>query len=241
MLDASPKTLVLVRHGQSTLNVARTKTPIFFSSPEDRAPFVGIPDQKVTLSPKGRMEARGTGKGLSGRMASGFEYAYDSGYVRTVETLDLILEELREMDPTQKAVRKHSILIRERETGYTYCMTKPEVEAAFPWFQEYWDTLGPIFARPIGGESVADVIERVQIFLSEMFAETKGKRVLIVLHGRVLAAMRYLLEDWSYSELEAFLTGVSPINCGVTTYERNDKTNTLKLKEYNIPYYREYI
>jgi broad specificity phosphatase PhoE len=237
MIKHYPKQLVLVRHGQSKLNVVRARSPIFFATPEERAPFIGIPDHAVGLSPVGQNEARGTGTGLR-QAGFHFDRYYDSGYTRTVETLDLILGGL--VTPGEKmGPRTHSILIRERETGYTYCMTIPEVETAFPWFQEYWKTLGPVFARPIGGESIADVILRVQVFLDQLFEETTGECVLIALHGRVLAAMRYLIEGWSYEQLEQFIKGSGCMNCGVTTYERNDKTNTLELREYNTAYYQK--
>jgi len=118
-------------------------------------------------------------------------------------------------------------------------MTQSEVEKSFPWLQEYWQTLGPVFARPVGGESIADVIDRVRVFLEQMFTETKGERVLIVLHGRVLAAVRFLLEGWTYDQLEEYMMGPGCINCGVTTYNRNDETNQLELAQYNIAYYQK--
>ena len=35
--------------------------------------------------------------------------------------------------------------------------TKEEAEKSFPWLREYWETFGGFFARPPGGESLADV------------------------------------------------------------------------------------
>ncbi len=239
MFKQYPKQLVLVRHGESILNVARANSPILFANQADRAPFMGVPDHKVELTALGREQARATGLGL--RLAGfRFDHFYDSGYARTVETLDHILEQLLEKDlPAPKRI--HSFLIRERESGYTYCMTRPEVEKTFPWLEEYWKTLGPVFARPIGGESIADVIERVRVFLEQVFTETNGERVLIVLHGRVLAAMRYLLENWTYDQLEEFMQSKGCVNCGVTVYNRNTETATLELAQYNTAYYRKEV
>jgi hypothetical protein len=39
-------------------------------------------------------------------------------------------------------------------------MTTAESESAFPWLQDYWNTYGPIFGRPPGGESLAGVAKR---------------------------------------------------------------------------------
>ncbi len=233
IFETYPQQLVLVRHGESLLNVAHAQSPIFFNSHEDRLPFLEMPDHRVGLSEKGKEEARMTGTGLK-QDGFVFDVCYDSGYKRTVETLDLVLENLEQRSINIK--RTYSILLRERESGYAYCMTKAEVETAFPWLQEYWRTLGPIFARPIGGESVADVIARVQTFLGYLFREEQGKRVLLVLHGRIVATIRFLLENWTYDELEHFLTHGSPKNCGVTTYDRKGDSVTLELQTYNKLY-----
>ena len=231
----NPKQLVFVRHGQTGLNVARARSPIFFATAEDRAPFIGLPDHRVPLTEKGQQQARETGNGL---WTAGFRFTqvYDSGYVRTEQTLDLVLEKFW-AEGALPANRKHSILIREREAGYAYCMTGTEVQERFPWFQEYWQTLGPVFGRPLGGESVADVIARVKPFLEQLGTDENEERVLVVTHGRVMAAVRYLLENWTYDQLEKYLHEHGCRNCGVTVYERNQKTGQLGLKEYDTTYY----
>jgi broad specificity phosphatase PhoE len=44
-------------------------------------------------------------------------------------------------------------------------MTTAEAESAFPWLQDYWITYGPIFGRPPGGESMADVAKRAYLLM----------------------------------------------------------------------------
>jgi hypothetical protein len=62
-------------------------------------------------------------------------------------------------------------------------MTDAEASAAFPWLQDYWSTFGPFFARPPGGESLAQVCERVYAFLQKVARTMAGKRVLVVSHA----------------------------------------------------------
>lgn len=224
-----PKQLVLVRHAESLLNVIQAKSPSFFVTAEERKPFIGFPDHKVGLTERGVVQAQKTGKGLF-EGSFKFDAVYDSGYERTVRTLDHILEAYTPTE-REKMQRFHDLSLREREGGYSYCMLKAEMDASFAWLQEYWQTLGPVLARPVGGESIADVITRVQVCLHHIFLANEGKNVLIVLHGRVLSAVRYVLEGWSLQELEDRLGGHK--NCGVTRYEYDPLKKHLELAEYN--------
>ena len=236
MTTKRPRLLVLERHGESLLNQVRADSPIFFSDEEKKNLFKDMPDHKVGLSAEGVQQAVLTGVAMHER-GFRFDRVYDSGYARTVQTIDYNLEAYSE---TEKRVmqRKHDILLRERETGYAYSMNRDYILKTFPWYQEYWQTHGPIFARPLGGESVADVIVRVEPFLDKLFEETEGERVLLVIHGRVLSAIRYLLEGWDYTILEKFLSGHGPKNCSLTTYETSLITGEFLLKEYDTCLYQ---
>jgi broad specificity phosphatase PhoE len=71
---------------------------------------------------------------------------------------------------------------------------------AFPWLQDYWGTFGPFFARPPGGESLAQVCECVYAFHQKLARTMAGRRVLVVTHGGTLWCFRYVLEGWTYEE-----------------------------------------
>ncbi|MCC2630201.1 MAG: histidine phosphatase family protein [Candidatus Paceibacter sp.] len=227
--------LTLVRHGQSLLNVAKAHSPIFFDDSAERDKFLAIPDHLVPLTEHGIVQARETGIALR-ELDVEYDLAIDSGYKRTVETLDHILEAYPEHK--RKLIERFSdIHLRERDCGYTYSMTRGEVEAQFPWLQDYWKMRGPIFAQPVGGESIADVIQRVAHFLFVFGRNHTHKRVIIALHGRVLAAMRHLLEGWTYEQLEKFVRQGDHKNCGVTRYVYDDNTHKMRLVEYNTCHY----
>src|SRR5436190_22089001 len=91
MSDANrPALLVLVRHGQSQRNVVK-KQNRFYLDDESRKAVKGVPDHLIELTDEGRRQARLTGVAL--REAYGtFDYILHSGYARTVQTLDQMLE-----------------------------------------------------------------------------------------------------------------------------------------------------
>ena len=62
-----------------------------------------------------------------------------------------------------------SSFIRERDSGYAYDMTEEEAKKQFPWMEEYWKTFGGFFAVPPGGESYAQVAQRIYLFLDTIF------------------------------------------------------------------------
>jgi len=230
MADANsrPALLVLVRHGQSQRNVVK-KQNRFYLDDEARKSVRGVPDHLVALTGEGRRQATVTGAAL--REAYGtFDYIVHSGYTRTVETLEHMLHAYSAEERARMIVRHH-LFVRERDGGHAYDMTDAEAQAAFPWLNDYWNTFGPFFARPPGGESLADVVERVYAFLQKLARTMAGKRVLVVTHGGTIWCFRYVLERWTYEEAERrFSTETNP-NCAVTAYRYSAETSRLELAE----------
>lgn len=210
-----PALLVLVRHAQSERIVAKNGN-LFFLDDEARRSVQGIADHRTALTARGRQQAAETGAGM--REAFGvFDDAYHSGYRRTRETLEEILGAYPGEERDQIKVR-HNPFIRERDAGYTFDMTTAEVESAFPWLQDYWTTHGPILGRPPGGESLADVAMRVSMFLTMLFRDRAGKRVLVVTHAGTLWMLQMLLERWTWDEAEERVRRGSVPQCSVTAY-----------------------
>jgi 2,3-bisphosphoglycerate-dependent phosphoglycerate mutase len=220
-----PSLLVIVRHAESERNVAMEGR--LFLSEAKHSNELKRPDHHVALTSRGHTQATATGKALSTRFGR-FDVAYDSGYRRTVETLDRICEAY---EPEAQPKRCSDTDLRERENGYTWNMTTTEVATAFPWLQPYWDATGPFFARPPGGESICDVCVRTQRSLEHVFDAHDSNKVLLVSHGRAIASLRHYLEQWDIARTEAFLTGPSPRNAGFSVYQRVG--NVLVLQEYD--------
>ncbi len=229
-----PRLLVLVRHGESQRNVAK-KGNTYFIDDESRRSVRGVADHKVPLTGTGARQAEATGRALRERFGA-FDYAYHSGYRRTVETSEGILRAFSEEERAAIQVR-HSLFIRERDSGHAYDMTTAEAEAAFPWLRAYWETTGSLFAHPPGGESLAQVCERVYLFLNMLFRDRAGQRILVVTHGGTLRAFRFLLERWTYEEAEVRFRSETPTNCSVTSYEYDEAARRLVLRDLNAVYH----
>jgi 2,3-bisphosphoglycerate-dependent phosphoglycerate mutase len=229
-----PSLLVLIRHGESERNIAK-KGNTYFSDEESRKSIRGIPDHMIGLTQNGKEQALQTGLELRSRFGA-FDYVYHSGYLRTIETAEGILKAYTEDEKRQLKVRQN-LFIRERDPGYAYDMTTAEAEEAFPWLQDYWKTFGGFFANPPGGESLAQVCERVYLFLNMLFRDRAGKRIMVVTHGGTIRAFRFLLERWDYDEAtDRFHTDLLS-NCSVTVYEYEKLERRLVLKEYNQIYW----
>ena len=222
-----PESLVLVRHAESERNMAR-RVGVFLADDAARAEMGGRPDHLVLLTERGRAQAEAAGRMIRARVGD-VDAAYDSGYVRTAETLTGILAAWPEGGRPPRAT---DLALRERDIGYTWNMTAGEARASFPWLQHYWDTAGPFFAKPPGGESVAEVCVRVRAFLDRLRREHGGRRVLAVTHGRTIAALRCVIEGWDVARTEAYLNGPSARNASVTVYDRAG--DALALREYDV-------
>ena len=230
-----PSVLVLVRHAESARNVAR-KGNRFFLDDESRKAVQGVPDQSVPITDEGRRQAQMTGLAIRSEFGT-FDYVYHSGYRRTQETAEHILAAYTPEERDAIRVRHH-LFLRERDAGWTYDMTTAEAEAAFPWLQGYWDTFGRFFARPPGGESLAEVAERVYLFLGMLFRDRPGQRILVVSHGGTLRVFRYLLERWSHDEFLERWESEPVDNCAVTAYAHDRASGRLMLRALNVMHWQ---
>lgn len=221
-----PAQLVLVRHAESERNAAK-RGHRFFPDHDTRVPVLGVADHHTPLTARGREQAAQTGPELRRRFGV-FDYAYHSGYRRTEDTLARLLQGYPEDERDAVRVR-HSLFLRERDTGYTYDMTTAEAEQAFPWLQDYWTTYGGIFGRPPGGESYADVAARAHQFLGILSRDRAGQRVLVVTHGGTLWMFRMLLERWTWDEAAEFIRTGSIGQCSVTDYSFDPASRRLRL------------
>ena len=230
-----PSLLVLVRHAESARNVAK-KGNTFFLDDESRKAVQGVADHHVPITDEGRRQAELTGRSLRNEFGA-FDYVYHSGYRRTQETAEHMLGVYTADERDSMQVRHH-LFLRERDAGWTYDMTTAEAAASFPWLQGYWDTFGRFFARPPGGESLAQVAERVYLFLGMLFRDRAQQRVLVVSHGGTLRVFRYLLERWTHDEfLERWESEPVP-NCAVTTYAFDPAAERLMLQVLNRVHWR---
>lgn len=198
--------LILLRHGQSTWNLANR--------------FTGEMD--VDLSLLGENEARRAGDLLK---KIKIDLAYTSVLKRAIHTLDILLQE-----PYRKVNIKSSPALNERNYGELQGLNKSETEKKYGKNQVFqWRRSFDI--APPNGESLKDTFKRVvSYYSSEVEPELKrNKNILIVAHGNSLRALMMYLENISSENISnvTIETGVPRI------YEFKPNMNLLE-KIYNL-------
>ncbi|WP_201979112.1 2,3-bisphosphoglycerate-dependent phosphoglycerate mutase [Hymenobacter rubidus] len=173
--------LVLVRHGESTANLANV--------------FTGW--LNVALSPKGEEEARAAAEKLRGFH---FDAAYSSDLLRAERTLDLIVAR-----PAWATIPVHHVwALRERMYGDLQGLNK--AETALKYGQAQIDIWRRSYAvAPPGGESLQQTQERVvKFYEAEIVPQLRaGRNILIVAHGNTLRALRMYLEQLTPKQVES--------------------------------------
>ena len=176
-----PRTLVLVRHGQSEWNLKNL--------------FTGWRD--VGLTDKGREEARAAGEKLKARGLK-FDIAYTSALTRAQKTCGIILDVLGQGG--LQTIRDQAL--NERDYGDLSGLNKDD--ARKKWGEEQvhvWRRSYDI--QPPGGESLRDTGARVwPYYLHEMQPHVLGgKTVLVAAHGNSLRALIMALDGLSPDEV----------------------------------------
>jgi len=167
--------LTLIRHGQSTYNLANL--------------FTGNVDAPLTSL--GEAEALAAGKKIKDFI---YNVAYTSKLIRAQETLRIILEEIQQ---TTIPVIKNAAL-NERMYGNLQGLNKAETARKYGDAQvEIWRRSFDV--RPPGGESLEDTFNRtVPYYKLEIEPKLKsGENILIVAHGNSLRALMMYLENIS--------------------------------------------
>lgn len=222
-----PMQVTFIRHGESVHN-AILEGRLFLETKEEQASVGQNPDHRVELSEEGKFQAQKTGGFIRGRFGIPDAIVH-SGYVRTKQTTQGILKAYPDVRiPTVEDRRW-----RERESGHTYLILDADRKQFFAYMDRYWKIVGPFFARPAGGESLADVVEqRVTFAFQDLCKNYAGKRVFVVAHGRTIQCARIHIEHMTIEQAEAFLKEPGPNNCSMTTYVYSPELGKLVFLEY---------
>jgi len=176
-----PRTLVLVRHGQSEWNLKNL--------------FTGWRD--VGLTDKGRDEARAAGEKLKARGLK-FDIAFTSALTRAQKTCEIILDVLGQGD--LHTTRDQAL--NERDYGDLAGLDKDD--ARKKWGEEQVHVWRRSYdVPPPGGESLRDTGARVwPYYLHEMQPHVLGgKTMLVAAHGNSLRALIMALDGLSPDEV----------------------------------------
>jgi broad specificity phosphatase PhoE len=179
-------TFYVIRHGQTD------------SNREQR--FQGHAD--VPLNPVGRQQAADLGRQLAGLPLAAI---YSSDLSRCLETARALAAHFPGL-PLSLEPR-----LREVNFGSIAGLTVDEARQRFPqWWAER--EANPATARPPGGESFLDVIDRVCQAADEIAARHPGEAVALVTHGGAVRA----LVCRTLGMPPEFRDRIVPGNCGVT-------------------------
>ncbi|RZI69856.1 MAG: histidine phosphatase family protein [Pseudomonas sp.] len=225
-----PERLWIVRHGESSGNVAR-----------DMAHAARLPqidtlgrDVDVPLSSRGQTQAAALGRWFADQSIRP-NVVLASPYLRARQTAEL-MHAAGGVD----AAPGDFILderLREKEFGILDRLTRYGIEAQHPDQAEMRRILGKFYHRPPGGESWCDVILRLRGALDTISLHHAGARVLIVAHQVVVLCLRYLLEQMTEEQILAVDSKGDVVNCSVTEYGYDPNAGPhggLVLQAYNF-------
>ena len=215
-----PASLWLVRHGESSGNVARDLAEAGGLEMID----IATRDMDVPLSDLGAHQAAALGDLLRSLPEDERPTCViTSPYVRAEQTARVALGEDAELVLDER--------LREREFGILDRLTKGGITARHPEQAAARAFLGKFWHRPPGGESWADVALRLRSFVDTLGREHAGERVLVVSHQVVILVFRYLLERLREQEILAIDKTAEVANCSVTVYESDGRD--LVLQRFN--------
>lgn len=219
------KSLVLVRHGESTANVARRKAE------DEKLPMIDFPEREadVPLSEFGAKQSIALGNWFKFQKEKP-TIIVSSPYLRATETARIIAEKAR--FENKKIILDERI--RERELGVFDRLTKLGAMEKYAEECAKREELGKFYHRPLGGESWADVALRVRSFWRDLRENFADEKVLIVTHEVVIRIFRYVLENFTEAEILAIDRACDVENCAVTSYHFDADGNkpTLKLDNH---------
>jgi broad specificity phosphatase PhoE len=208
-MDSTIDRILLVRHARSLANVD---------------PSVGLstPDHMIPLAdPDEDADARAAGDALANLEIDASQVcSWSSSFLRCRQTERIVLERAFG-EGAANVHRRESFLLREQDFGDWDGLSDEEIQARDAWRWEKRkraaDTLGIFYFRYPNGESRADVVERMSIFIGKIH-RSRYRTHLVFLHGVTQRAFRMA---WMNRSVEWFEAEQNPDNSSVLVVERN--------------------
>lgn len=207
-----PQEIWLVRHGQSSGNVARDEAEAAAGLHIE----IAERDVDVPLSALGVRQSQALSMWFASLpVAERPTVVLHSPYVRARQTADIVMEglgrdELRTIHVDER--------LREKEFGILDRLTTHGIKDKYPALYEQRQHVGKFYFRPPGGESWCDVILRLRSVLDTLTREHCRERVVIVAHQVIVNCFRYLFERLDEAAILAADRAGDVPNCSVTSY-----------------------
>lgn len=198
------RTLLLIRHGESTANVAAA------AAEAAGADVIAVEarDADVTLSPLGELQAGALGARLRDALPRD-AVVFSSPYLRAIQTARFALGEEVPLRIDER--------LRDRELGILDRLTAVGVERRLPLEAERRRWSGKFYYRPPGGEAWTDVALRIRSFLRDAVPDGAPDGVTVVFaHDAVVSLFLYVLLGMTEAELAEHLLTHPVANASVT-------------------------
>jgi len=160
--------LILVRHGESELNVVNRTRRVFCGQFE------------TPLTDRGREQAREAGRAIAARKHLAVRWAISSLHDRSRETLSLLVEQL----PNSVELLDGHAALNERSLGQFEGRHEDDVFAEHPHFRDdeaFCSFQNHFVQKALDGENLADVTSRAWPCIEALVAERAGD-LLVVSH-----------------------------------------------------------
>lgn len=178
-----PQKIIILRHGESEANV-------------DSGLYAGKPNHLMVLTPKGREQCAARGKSLKPVLDGKRITVWSSPYARSRETAEIVMAQI---DPAGIRYREDPRL-REQDWGNFYTREEAQERSDERKQHSYF------FYRIAGGESGADVYDRISTFLESLHRDFNGdewtETILISSHGITSLIFLMRFYHWSYEEYD---------------------------------------
>jgi broad specificity phosphatase PhoE len=224
-----PQRLALVRHGESEGNVMIDRMRSGDNSGLTPA-FMERSSHTWRLTPRGHEQAQSAGEWLKKQHLT-FDLLYASQHVRALQTaIELNIP---------NASWRIDMQLRERDWGIMDFL-KPEERTKDGPFGAYWTWMdrSPFYHGPANGESIAKLTERLRSgIIDSLHRQNPEQSAIIVTHGEVMWAFRFIFERLLVHEFEAEHRSDHPhdeiYNCQIIEYRRTNPNNPSE----TLPYY----
>lgn len=216
-----PKTLILVRHGESEANIVQkqAKKDKTYKYPES---YLTTPDREVRLSKLGREQTKKTGEYLAKEYPQGVDVIIVSDHTRAKETAALVClaagwdKVSIQVDPQ----------VGERNWG-NFAKQSPEVRAEF-FKSKHRD---PLHTPISDGETLLEARTRTRVLLERCARQYEYKTVLVFTHGEYIECIWSEIAHMRTEEQVEFFNGAGGDikNCQVVEFKStNGKLNQVK-------------
>ena len=202
--------LLLIRHGQSTSNVA------FPRADADGLLESGLTgrDADVELTELGVRQAERIGRWLGTRDQLP-EVVITSPYLRAKETWRIAAAASGRDLPLPTTDDR----LVDRLLGDLEMLTRAAIAKRFPDEPGRLTAAGEYYYRPPGGETFGDIAERLTSFVGDLNRDHAGEQVAVVAHDAIVLMARAVIEQLDWDAVAAVAASGPVRNASITRFD----------------------